>query len=94
MPKKRTRLEIIRDILEVIQNKSGKIKPTHILYKSNLSYQMMDDYIKELTSKGFIKRHKKETGTTFAITEKGRQYLSQYQVINEFTNMFGLAEET
>ena len=48
MDKKRTRLEIIRDILEVIKTKSGKITPTHILYKSNLSYSMMEQYIKEM----------------------------------------------
>ena len=50
MTKKRNKLEIIKDILEVIKNKNGKIKPTHILYKSNLSYIMMDDYLTELIS--------------------------------------------
>jgi len=54
MGRKRSRLEIIRDILVVIREKNGKIKPTHILYKSNLSHQMMDEYLQELISKGFV----------------------------------------
>ena len=55
MEKKRNRLEIIRDILNVIKEKSGRIKPTHILYKSNLSHQMMKEYLEELMEKQFIK---------------------------------------
>jgi predicted transcriptional regulator len=93
MNKKRTRLEVVRDILEVIRNKNGKIKPTHILYKSNLSYQMMDQYLKELMGKGFIVEQKKDRGKTYSITDKGLQYLSQYHMIADFTSSFGLGEE-
>lgn len=90
MNKKRNRLEVIRDILEVVRAKSGKIKPTHILYKSNLSHQMMEEYLEELIEKGFLVRHAKEKGKTYSITEKGLKYLSQYRMIAEFTNSFGL----
>jgi predicted transcriptional regulator len=93
MAKKRNRLEIIRDILEVIRSKSGVIKPTHILYKSNLSYQMMEEYISELKRKGFIVEVKLKKGKSYAITEKGRNYLLKYGMIMEFTKSFGLGGE-
>ena len=90
MNKKRNRLEIIRDILEVIRNKSGKIKPTHILYKSNLSHAMMEEYLEELKQKEFIKEQKTSTSRTYFITEKGVRYLSQYAMVSDFTTSFGL----
>ena len=77
MSKKRNKLEIIRDILEVIRNRNGKIKPTHILYKSNLSYAMMDIYLKELIEKQFITEIKLKKGKTYTITEKGINYLNK-----------------
>ena len=90
MNKKRNRLEIIRDILEVIRNKSGKIKPTHILYKSNLSHAMMEEYLNELKEKEFISEKKTATSRTYLITEKGIRYLSQYSLVSDFTSSFGL----
>ena len=90
MNKKRTRLEVIRDILEVIKSRNGKIKPTHILYKSNLSYVMMDDYLSELKEKGFITEISKAKGKTYQITEKGQEYLKKYALISEFSESFGL----
>ena len=90
MNKKRNRLEVIKDILEVIRNKNGRIKPTHILYKSNLSYQMMEDYLNELIEKGFILEKKQTKGKTYFITEKGINYLNQYKMISDFTTSFGL----
>ncbi|MBS3091035.1 DUF4364 family protein [Candidatus Pacearchaeota archaeon] len=90
MNKKRNRLEVIRDILEVIRNKSGRIKPTHILYKSNLSYQMMEEYLSELITKGFIREKKQSKGKTYLITDKGLNYLNQYRMIADFTSSFGL----
>lgn len=90
MEKKRNRLEIIRDILKVIRERNGRIKPTHILYKSNLSYQMMEEYLDELKEKEFIVEKKTKTGRTFEITAKGMEYLEKYNLITEFTNSFGL----
>lgn len=92
MTKKRTRLEIIKDILEVVKNKSGKVKRTHILYKSNLSNQMMDIYLKELLEKNFISIMTDNRSTTFSITEKGITYLNKYKLIADFTQSFGLDE--
>ncbi len=90
MTKKRDRLEIIRDILFTIDKKKGEIKPTHILYKSNLSHQMMNEYLKELISKKFIKENKKKKGKTYSIIQKGKDYLNQYNLIIDFTESFGL----
>lgn len=90
MKKKRDRLQVIHDILKPIQDKNGSIKPTHILYKSNLSHQMMDEYLTWLINKGFIVENKLPKGKTYAITQKGRDYLNEYKLIINFTESFGL----
>jgi predicted transcriptional regulator len=92
MGKKRNKLEIIRDILQLIRQKSGRIKPTHILYKSNLSYSMMSDYLEELIAKGFIRQvNLTDKNKTYEITKKGDEYLAKYKLISEFTDSFGLS---
>jgi predicted transcriptional regulator len=90
MSKKRTRLEIMHDILVVVKSRNGKIKPTHILYKSNLSYQMMDEYLKFLIEQSFLIEKKLKRGKTYEITQKGREFLQKYSMITEFTTSFGL----
>lgn len=90
MERKRNKLEIIKDILTVIREKNGRIKPTHILYKSNLSHQMMKEYLEELMTKKFIKEIELKQGKTYEITPKGMNYLEEYNTIINFTNAFGL----
>lgn len=90
MNKKRNKLEIIRDILKVIKEKNGRIKPTHILYKSNLSYQMMEEYLNELIEKKLIMEKKLNNGKTYLITQNGLDYLNQYGLISDFITSFGL----
>ena len=51
---RRTKIEIIHDILKAIQNKGGKIKPPHLLYKSNLSHNKMKEYLNELIKKNMV----------------------------------------
>ena len=92
MNKKRSKLQVIHDILEVIRERNGKIKPTHILYKSNLSHQMMVEYLEELISKGFIQEKSLEKSKTYMITDKGVNYLNKYSLIKEFTESFGLGD--
>jgi len=90
MAKKRERLDIIRDILRVIQE-NRKIKPTRLLYASNLSPQMFKDYINELLKKNFIKiETDKKNKKTFLLTQKGNDFLNEYRVIENFIENFGL----
>jgi len=90
MNKKRDRLQVIHDILKAVMEKNGRIKPTHILYKSNLSHQMMDEYMKELIDKNFIVENKSSSGKTYSITQKGHEYIEKYKMIVDFVSSFGL----
>lgn len=54
MGERREKLDIIKDILEAIRDKGGTIKPTHLLYKSNLSHDSMRRYVSELMEKEMV----------------------------------------
>jgi predicted transcriptional regulator len=92
MSERRDRLDIIGDILKAIQDKGGKIKPTHLLYKSNLSHEGMKRYIDELKTKLMIIEEEdlKKKSRHFMITERGLNFLQDYKKIREFTDSFGL----
>ena len=86
---RRNRFQIIIDILEFIFRKR-KVKVTHILYGSNLSYDRLKGYIKELTEKGLIQEIKEKDKTFYIITTKGINFISQAKKIQELTEAFGL----
>jgi predicted transcriptional regulator len=92
MNQKRDRLKVIHDILRAIQARNGKIKPTHIIYKANLSHAMLDEYMKEMINKGFVKEHRHKRGKTYALTEKGFNFIEEYKTITSFLESFGLGE--
>jgi predicted transcriptional regulator len=90
MSEKRDRMQIIHDILTSIQRKNGRIKPTHLLYKSNLSYQRMNLYLEELIEKGLVAKDFDDESKFYILTEKGYIFLAEYQRMSEFTKSFGL----
>ena len=94
MAKRRTRIDIISDILEAIRKKNGRIKPTHLLYKANLSYQLLNEYLSELRNKGLVEEEevakKKKTKKEILLTKKGYEFLEQYERMKEFQESFGL----
>ena len=87
---RRTRIDIINDMLLAIVNKGGTIKPTHLLYKSNLSHTLMKEYLRELISKKLIEEQPLKRGKNFIITEKGRKFSREYKKMKEFQEAFGL----
>ncbi len=94
MSRKRDRITIIYDILKSIQDKPGEVKPTHILYRSNLSSQMLKEYLDELISKRFIEEKKDRKGRkSFVLLEKGHKYIQDFAVIKSFIDSYGLDEE-
>jgi predicted transcriptional regulator len=90
MNAKRDRLQVIHDILRAVADRNGRIKPTHILYKANLSHQMLEEYLGGLITKGFIVEENGKAGKTYSITPKGFDFLNKYSLIVEFIDSFGL----
>ena len=90
MAERRDKLDIIGDILKAVQDKGGRIKPTHLLYKSNLSHEGMKRYIDELKMKlMLLEEEDKNQNKFFVITDKGLKFLQDYKKIREFTDSFG-----
>jgi predicted transcriptional regulator len=91
MAQKRDRLELIRDILQVIQSNKNEIKPTPLLRYSNLSSQRFAEYITELKEKQFVQEKRDKKGRKyFSLTEKGSRYLEKYNTIKRFIEDFDL----
>ncbi len=90
MSSKRGRLEIIHDLLHAINEKGGTIKPTHLLYKSNLSHQKMKEYVEELMEKGFVKENNNKEKKCYSITDKGIEFVNEFKRIKQFSESFGL----
>ncbi len=102
MAARRSKLELVFDILSSIQNKGGQIKPTHLMYKSNLSHKLLNQYLEGLMGKGMVaivdgvdprqgrKKPSPNIGKMVVITEKGLDFLSEFRKMREFTDTFGL----
>ena len=87
---KRTKIDIIYDMLKAIEEKGGKIIPTHLLYKSNLSHQRMKLYLDELKEKNLIKEARHKEKLVYELTDEGRKFIQQLKNMKEFTQAFGL----
>ena len=88
--KKRSKIEIIKDILLTIQRNQNKIPPTKLTRLSNLSFQMFQEYLEELEKKGIIIiENVNEKRSFYCLTEKGQQFLDKYKEFNSFLEEFG-----
>ena len=87
-------MEIISDMLGVILQKGGKIKPTHLMYKANLSHKQMKGYLDELEKKNLVAKTDNEKESkekiSIQITKTGRDFLFKYAEMKEFEKTFGL----
>lgn len=88
--KKRERVEVIADILLVIQQAGGRIKPTHLLYKANLSHDALKRYVDELKKSEMLVESEKGGKRAYALTDKGHEYLAKYRQFKEFSDAFGV----
>lgn len=86
---KRGRLEIIRDILKIVSDSHGGIKPTPLLRKSNVSTKRFKGYYNEILDRDLIKEIK-DNGKLVLLTEKGSRFLLKYQTIVSFIDEFEL----
>ena len=83
---RRSPMEMICDILKVVSG--GPTKPTHILYKANMSWKVLSSYLEFLTSSGMLDKEDQEGGkrSTYHLTSKGRKILRLYDGLKESLN--------
>ena len=87
---KRTRSDIIGDMLSSIIERGGRIKPTHLMYKSNMSHGQMKAYLNDLIAKELVKKIKKGNHDYITITDNGCGFIQKLREIKEFEKAFGL----
>jgi predicted transcriptional regulator len=80
LQKRRDRLYIIAEILELA--KDGALK-TQLMYKANLSFTQLNDYLKLMLKINFLERFVKNGKDFYKATEKGLEFLQRYQEITE-----------
>ena len=87
---KRSKLEIIKDILKIIQESRNSVKPTPLLRRSNISSKRFKEYFDELLAKNLIEESYTKNGKVISMTEKGQRFLEKYRAIIEFIDEFEL----
>lgn len=70
----RNRLDIIADILQVA---SQNAKKTQIMYQANLSYKVLQRYLKDVTEASLIRFEAEEQ--CYVLTRKGQGFLEAYK---------------
>ena len=84
--KNRNRMQIVANLLSIA--KSGALK-THLMYRANLSYLMVTEYLDFLCRSNLIKETVDVEGTTklYQTTEKGLKYLEVYDSLQAIVGL-------
>jgi len=76
---RRSQMEIYIDILRAVAD--GKKKPTHIMYRANLSWTRLKRYINFLISQSLLSEEINEGTTVFSLTQKGKEVIGYFKMI-------------
>jgi predicted transcriptional regulator len=74
-------MEVKIDILQAIAEGAGR--PTHIMYRSNLSWAVMRNFIKILEEQGLVASTIIEGRKNFVLTPKGIRVLDTYSNVRK-----------
>ena len=87
---KRGKLEIIKDILEVLKVNHGEMNFTPLLRATNLSSSRFKEYFNEVLEKEFVSEKRNGKSRVVYLEEKGKVYLERYRSIVGFIDEFDL----
>ena len=87
---RRDKLKIYGDLLFVLysESKKEKIVLTHVQLRTNVPFDRLRTYIAELKELGLIIEE-----PSLKLTDKGKQYLREYETVLDFIKRMGLAYE-
>lgn len=78
--KRRDKLSIVAEILEIAKERTLK---TQIMYRANLSFTQLNDYLKFMLKTDLLKKFPDRGKTVYAATEKGLDFLQRYCGLTE-----------
>ena len=90
MSARRNKNEIIYDILEALVQRRGRLKPTRLLYKANLSHSQMKEYMGELEERGLVRMVEVKKRSYYELTEQGYEFFQKLHQIKEMSDALGL----
>jgi predicted transcriptional regulator len=85
---RRDKLKIYGDLLSALNSDAStkKIMLSHVQMKANVPFDRLKIYIAELVDLGLI-----EDDTSLKITDKGKQYLREYEKVLIFMEAMGIS---
>lgn len=78
--KRRDKLSIIAEILDIA--KDGTLK-TQIMYKANLSFAQLNDYVKFMLKTGLLNKFRDSGKDVYEATDKGLDFLQRHLELTE-----------
>jgi predicted transcriptional regulator len=78
MGSKRDSVEIIADILGLCSTPKTK---THVMYGTNLSWKMLQNYLSELQSRKLLENQSKSK--TYVTTKRGLEFVEKWRELKE-----------
>ena len=84
---RRDKLKIYGDLLFILysESKKEKVVLTRVQLKTNVPFDRLKTYIAELKGLGLV-----EDEPSLRLTDKGKQYLREYQTVLDFMKRMGL----
>jgi predicted transcriptional regulator len=83
---RRDRMKIYGDLLLILSANTGeKVLLTRLQSRTNVPFSRLKGYISELKELGLI-----DDEISLKVTEKGKQYLKEYEMVLDFMSRMGL----
>lgn len=74
-------MEIMCEILEVVS--MGVERPTHIIYKANISWKVLNSFLKTLIKNNLLVKENDGKRAVYKMTDKGYSVLALYRDLKE-----------
>ena len=85
-------MEVKIDIMQAMAEGAGR--PTHIMYRSNLSWAVMRGFIRALEEQGLVSSNEADGRRNYVLTEKGSKVLQTYVSVRKQLESVPLIIET
>ena len=85
----RSNVSIVADILEAVKEEE-RIGKTRIMQKANLPTDRLEARLGELLHEGLIEEETEDDRKYYRLTEKGYDFLEEYERATSFLKAFGI----